>query len=156
MIGAIYARYSSDNQRPESIEDQIRACTKFAEKNKIITIPDMIYTDEAISGTKADRVGLNELLIDANQKKFDVVIVDDLSRFSRSIIYLLKTINEFEYLGIRLLSVTENIDTGAKGAKLSYQLKGMFNEIFLDDLKEKTLRGLVGQKERGYFLAEAP
>ncbi len=58
MKAAIYARYSSENQRPESIEDQIGACRRLARERSVAVLDDHIYTDEARSGARKDRPGL--------------------------------------------------------------------------------------------------
>ena len=57
MRTAIYARYSSENQRPESIEDQIAACRRLATQRNWTIVEDQIYTDEAQSGARRDRQG---------------------------------------------------------------------------------------------------
>ena len=80
MRVAIYARYSSENQSEKSIDDQIRVCKNYI-KNNDMTIEDKhIYIDEAISGSIINRPGLQTLEIAAENKEFDAVAVDDLSR----------------------------------------------------------------------------
>ena len=84
MRVAIYARYSSENQSEKSIDDQIRVCRNHI-KNNDMTIQDKhIYIDEAISGSIINRPGLQALESAAENKEFDAVAVDDLSRLSRS------------------------------------------------------------------------
>ena len=83
----IYARYSSDMQRKESIDEQVRACKYYAQQSGQYEITG-IYSDEAVSGRHTKhRAGFNQLMQDARQHKFDAVIVWELSRFSRSGIY---------------------------------------------------------------------
>ena len=73
MTGVIYARYSSDNQREESIEGQLRECMAFAEKNGITIIGT--YIDRAMSARTADRPDFQRMIKDSEKKLFDVVIV---------------------------------------------------------------------------------
>ena len=81
MRVALYARYSSDNQKESSITDQFRNCeTRDAREGWTITAR---YEDKAIGGTTAERPGYQQLLKDAKAKHFDVVLVDDFSRLSR-------------------------------------------------------------------------
>ena len=61
MHAAIYARYSSESQRKESIEDQILSCRRFAKSKGYTVVDEHIYADHALSGSRRDRDGLNEL-----------------------------------------------------------------------------------------------
>jgi hypothetical protein len=71
---ASYARYSSDRQSPASIDDQLRKCREFAERNDWHLLAEHLYTDEALSGAGADRPGLERLLdaISCRERPFDV------------------------------------------------------------------------------------
>ena len=151
----VYARYSSENQRPESIEDQVRACRVGARQRGFVILEDHVYTDRATSGAIADRPGLIALREAAKQHAFDVVLVDDLSRLARDNVQMLLLINDLEYDGIRVVSVADQLDTSDEQALLGIQVRGVFNELLLSDLRKKTLRGQLGQKERGYFVGEA-
>jgi Resolvase, N terminal domain len=77
MKVAIYARYSSDNQRPESIDDQVRACQELAAARGYVVDPAHIYRDEAKSGVLKDRPGLEALLSAARAHQVGAVLVDD-------------------------------------------------------------------------------
>src|SRR3972149_11887560 len=82
MRAAIYARYSSENQRPESLEDQITACRRLAMQREFMVLGEHIYADQAQSGARRDRHGLASLLAAAQGRQFDLVLVDDLSRLA--------------------------------------------------------------------------
>ena len=82
MKAVIYARYSSDNQREESIEGQIRECTAFAEKNGITILKH--YIDRAYSATTDNRPEFQNMIRDSAKKMFDLVIVWKLDRFARN------------------------------------------------------------------------
>ena len=82
MRGVIYARYSSDNQREESIEGQIRENTAYANKNGIDIVGT--YIDRAYSAKTDNRPEFQRMIKDSAKKSFDVVIVWKLDRFSRN------------------------------------------------------------------------
>ena len=154
MTAAIYARYSSENQRPESIDDQISACRKLAGARSITISEDHIYSDQAQSGARSDRPALAALMTAAQSGEFDVVLVDDLSRLARDNHLMLSIIAEFSFEGIRVISVADGLDSTDEESTLAIQVRGIFNELQLRDLKKKTLRGQIGQKERGFFVGE--
>ena len=78
MTAVIYARYSSDNQREESIEGQIRECTAYAEKNGITIVKH--YIDRAISAKTDNRPEFQQMIKDSDKKLFDIVLVWKLDR----------------------------------------------------------------------------
>ena len=154
MKVAIYARYSSENQSAKSIDDQIRVCKTYAQQNNYLIEDNHIYIDEAVSGSLVNRPGLQALEKAAENKEFDTVIVDDLSRISRSNHQMLTLVLKFNYLQIKLISVSDGITTDDDNSKLSIHLRGLMNELYLDDLKKKTMRGLEGQNIRGFSVGE--
>jgi DNA invertase Pin-like site-specific DNA recombinase len=154
MKAAIYARYSSENQSEKSIEDQIRVCQKHAQEKGLAVNERHIYADEAISGTVLNRPGLQALEEAAAKSEFKTVLVDDLSRLSRSNHQMLSLVLKFNFWHISIISVSDGINTEDENAKLGIQLRGLVNELYLDDLRKKTMRGLEGQKLRGFSAGE--
>lgn len=77
----IYARYSSDSQREESIEGQLRECQEYAERNGITILGT--YIDSALSARTADRPDFQRMIKDSEKRLFDIVLVWKLDRFSR-------------------------------------------------------------------------
>ena len=82
MKAVIYARYSSDNQREESIDGQLRECKKFAEYNGITIIGE--YIDRAFSAKTDNRPEFQRMIKDSYKSVFDTVIVWKLDRFARN------------------------------------------------------------------------
>ena len=82
MKAVIYARYSSDSQREESIEGQIRECKAFAEKNAITILST--YIDRALSAKTDNRPEFQRMIKDSGLNLFDIVIVWKLDRFARN------------------------------------------------------------------------
>jgi site-specific DNA recombinase len=139
---AIYARYSSDNQRDASIADQLRVCRDFAARQGWTVVEE--FTDHAISGATLLRSGFQALMRDALNQRFDVVLAEALDRFSR---------DQEDTAGLfkRLTFADVNIVTLAEGdiTHLHVGLKGTMNALFLKDLADKTRRGLRGRVELG-------
>ena len=154
MRVAIYARYSSENQSEKSIDDQIRVCQKYIEENDHIFDPRLVYTDEAISGAILNRPGLQALEKAIENQEIDAIAVDDLSRLSRSNHQMLTLINKFNFYQIKIISVSDGIISDDDNSKLGIHIRGLINELYLDDLKKKTMRGLEGQKLRGFSAGE--
>ena len=78
----IYARYSSHNQREESIEGQIRECQDFAVRNGFTIIGE--YIDRAISGKTDNRADFQRMIKDSERGNFQVVLVYAIDRFARN------------------------------------------------------------------------
>jgi site-specific DNA recombinase len=147
---ASYARYSSENQKESSITDQFRNCERRAEREGwTITAR---YHDKGISGSKDDtgRPGYRDVLSAAKAKAFDILLVDDLSRLTRDEGELIKTRKLLVFWGVRLIGVSDGFDTAQKGHKIQASFHGIKNEMFLDELRDKTRRGLEGQALQGY------
>jgi DNA invertase Pin-like site-specific DNA recombinase len=140
MRAAVYARYSSENQRPESIEDQIGACRRLARERGFAVLEDHIYSDQAQSGARRDRLELSALIAAANNGQFEIVLVDDLSRLARDNYLMPSVIAELHFEGVRVISVADGLDSDDEEATLGIQIRGIFNELQLRDLKKKTLR----------------
>lgn len=139
MNGVIYARYSSDSQREESIEGQIRECKEFAERN-CINIVD-IYIDRAFSAKTDKRPDFQRMIKDSSRKNFDVVIVWKLDRFARNRFDSAHYKAALKKNGVKVVSATEAISKGSEGVLLETMLEGMA-EYYSVELAEKVNRGM--------------
>ncbi|MGN1136798.1 MAG: recombinase family protein [Oscillospiraceae bacterium] len=149
MKAVIYARYSSDNQREESIEGQLRECMFFAERKGYTVIKS--YADRAISGKRADnRPEFQQMISDSAKGEFDVIIVWKIDRFSRdkydSVIYKSKLSRN----GVSVISATEPIDNSPEGKLMESIFEG-FSEYYVKDLELKTSRGMTENAIKGKF-----
>ena len=140
MTGVIYARYSSDNQREESIEGQLRECKQYAERNDIQIVGT--YIDRAYSAKTDNRPEFQHMIKDSSKKLFDVVLVWKLDRFARNRYDSANYKNILKKNGVRLLSATENISDSPEGILLESVIEGMA-EYYSAELSEKVLRGLT-------------
>lgn len=151
MRVALYARFSSDNQREQSITDQFRVCEDYVARYADWVITHR-YKDEAISGTHdaSGRAGYRVMLDDAKAKGFDVLVVHDLSRLSRDSVETEQARRRLVHWGIRLIAIGDGIDTQHEGHELMSGFKGLMNQQFLKDLAKNVKRGMIGQVLKGY------
>ena len=140
MTAVIYARYSSDNQREESIEGQLRECTAFAEKNGITILRH--YIDRAFSAKTDNRPEFQNMIKDSGKKLFDMIIVWKLDRFARNRYDSAWYKAQLKKNGVKVISATEVISDGAEGIILESVLEG-YAEYFSADLAEKVVRGMT-------------
>lgn len=140
MKAVIYARYSSDNQREESIEGQIRECTAFAEKNSITVLRH--YIDRAFSAKTDNRPEFQAMIKDSGKKLFDMILVWKLDRFARNRYDSARYKAALKKNGVKVVSATETISPGAEGVLLESLLEGMA-EYYSVDLAEKVVRGMT-------------
>ena len=148
MRVATYARYSSENQKETSLSDQLRNCATYAESAGW-TLSHK-YEDRAISGSVAARPGYQAMLRDAKARVFDVLLVDDFSRLSRDQVETETCRRKLVFWGCRIISISDGIDTNSKNHKMLSSFRGIVNDLFLDDLRDKTRRGMVGQVLKGF------
>ena len=146
MTAVIYARYSSDNQREESIEGQIRECTAYAEKNDITVIKH--YIDRAFSAKTDNRPEFQQMIKDSGKKLFDVVLVWKFDRFARNRFDSANYKMILKKNGVHLISVMEPIAEGSQGILVETLLEGMA-EYYSAELSEKVIRGQTENALKG-------
>jgi site-specific DNA recombinase len=144
----LYARYSSQMQRESSIDDQVRLCRNYVERLEGVVKPELVLSDYATSGASLLRL--------AESKQIDVIVTEDLSRISRDLSDSAHLFRRLRYLGIQLIGVSDGIDTDAKHAKVTYTIKSLVSDLYLEDLRDKTLRGLEGRALAGYSTGGLP
>ncbi|MBI6630364.1 recombinase family protein [Pontibaca sp. S1109L] len=142
MRVALYARFSSQMQRDASIDDQIRLCREKAEREGWEIVD--AYTDRAVSGASMLRPGLQALLRDAQEQRFDLVLCEALDRLSRDQADVAAIYKRLTFADVGVVTLSE----GEIG-ELHVGLKGTMNQLFLKDLAAKTRRGLRGRVEAG-------
>ena len=149
MKAVIYARYSSDNQREESIEGQIRECQSFAERKGYTVI--RTYIDRALSGTRADnRPEFQQMISDSTLREFQYVIVWKIDRFSRDKFDSVKYKYALKSSGVSVISATEPIDGSPEGQMMESVFEGI-SVYYIKDLAQKTSRGMTENAIKGKF-----
>ena len=139
MKAVIYARYSSDNQREESIEGQIRECAEYAKYNDMEIVGQ--YIDRAYSAKTDNRPDFQRMIKDSYRKQFDIVLVWKLDRFARDRFDSAYYKRILKKNGARVISAKETISQGAEGILLESMLEG-YAEFYSAELAEKTKRGM--------------
>ena len=140
MRAVIYARYSCDYQREESIEGQLRECREFAER-KGYTLIDS-YIDRAMSAKTDNRPEFQRIIKESAKGAFDAVIVWKLDRFARNRYDSAHYKAALRKNGVKVISATEVISEGAEGIILESVLEG-YAEYYSAELSEKVIRGMT-------------
>lgn len=140
MNAVIYARYSCDNQREESIEGQIRECSQFAEKSGMNVVYE--YIDRAFSAKTDNRPEFQKMIKDSYSNKFQSIIVWKLDRFARNRYDSARYKAILKKNNVEVVSATEIISKGAEGIILEAVLEG-YAEYYSADLSEKVIRGMT-------------
>lgn len=139
MNAVIYARYSSHNQREESIDGQLRKCREFADKNGFTVIEE--YCDRALTGKTDERYEFQRMMKDSEKGHFQVLIMYTMDRFARnrydSAVYKAKLRKN----GIKLYYTEQSISDEPEGIILESVLEGMA-EYYSENLSRGVRRGL--------------
>jgi len=154
-IAADYSRFSSNNQRGESIKQQQQKCREHASRFGHTILPAFEFEDRAVSGTKLERAGLNELLDAAKQGKFNVLYLYSLSRLARESVITMPILKKLVYVyGVRCISITEGIDTNTTGWEVVASIFSTIHEQFIKDLREAVIRGQEGALLDGFSVGD--
>ena len=139
---AIYARFSSSRQREESIEDQVRVCSKYISDHGWELA--RTYADEARSGTDASRrPGFLRAVEDAQRGRYDVLVVYKSDRFARNRFDAAVYKARLRRSGVQVESATEGVPDGPEGIILESVLDGMA-EYYSANLAQNVMRGMEG------------
>ena len=139
MRCAAYARYSTDLQREESIEDQLRNLRTFAESRSWDILPTQIYADYGISGASTDRPALKAMITAALSRPapFDVILVDDTSRLSRNLAEAMQLKQQLEFAGIRLIAVSQGVDSADDQADVIWTVHGLNRQLLFERARKE-------------------
>lgn len=142
--GVIYARYSSHNQREESIEQQVEECLQFADANNIKIV--RVYADKAISGKTDKRPQFQHMMRDAEKREFSVVVAYKSNRIARNMLNALSYEDKLGRFGIETLYAKEEFGNTAAGR---FALRSMMNinQFYSENLAEDVRRGMRDNAE---------
>ena len=151
---AIYARYSSDLQRPSSIEDQIRKCRQECQRYDGWTIvEEWVLSDQEVSGRSLigrDAMDALKQAAKRSPRPFDCVLIDDTSRFGRNLGDVLKLAEIFQHYGVSLHFVSPPLDSSDPNFRQLLIFKGMTDEQQSIGLGDRVWRGQEGRVLKGY------
>ncbi len=154
---ACYARFSSDLQSSDSLDQQQRACREAAARHGLTIDDSLMFTDEAVSGTKLVREGLEKMVRAAANGEFNTLYLYSLSRLARETsiaVPLVKTL--VHRFGVRVVSVAEGIDTAQPGWEIAVQMLSLVHEQYIRDLSANVRRGHEAAKRRGQSTGDYP
>ena len=144
MRVAIYTRISTLDQ---SLELQRRALLPYAEQRGLEVF--RVYEEIGISGSKARRPQLDQLMDDAHKRKFDIVLVWRFDRFARSTLHLAQALEVFRVLGIQFISYSENIDTSTPIGQAMFSIIGAMAQLERDIIIERVNAGIAVAQAAG-------
>ena len=136
---ATYARFSSNNQREESIMSQQRHMHKYIAQKGYLLVEE--YVDEALTGTNTNRPAFKKMIDDAKQHKFDVVIVHKMDRFARSVYDTLDVKKQLLMYGVTIESVIDKFESTPEG-DLQQIIQLGINEYYSKNLAREVMKGL--------------
>ena len=145
MTAVIYARYSSDNQREESIEGQIRECTAYAEKNGITVVKH--YIDRALSAKTDNRPDFQQMIKDSEKRLFDIVLVWKLDRFARTAPEGAMLVRDLVERGIKVNILNMGVADNTPMGKVMVTVMLAFAEYERDMIVERTSMGKAMKRE---------
>lgn len=147
---ACYSRFSSDLQSLDSLDQQQRACRDAARRNDHEIPDELLFRDEAVSGTKLVRAGLQQMVQAASEGRFSALYLYSLSRLARETaiaVPLVKTL--VHRYGVRIVSVAEGIDSKQPGWEMALQILSLVHEQYIRDLSGNVRRGHEANQRRG-------
>lgn len=147
---ALYLRVSTVDQHPES---QVHDLRQLAQQRGYTIVHE--YVDR-ITGTKAKRPGLDELLRDARRGQFDVVLVWASDRLARSVRHFLEVLDEFNRLGVEFVSFREQLDTGGPLGRAVVVIIGAIAELERNLIVERVRAGMRRAKLEGRHIGRKP
>lgn len=147
---ALYLRVSTLDQHPET---QLYDLRTLAQQRGFEIVAE--YTDR-ISGAKARRPGLDDLLFNARRHRFDVVLVWAFDRMARSVRHFLEVLDELNHLGIEFVSFRENIDTGGPLGRAVVIIVGAIAELERNLIIERVRAGMRRAKLEGRHIGRMP
>jgi DNA invertase Pin-like site-specific DNA recombinase len=131
-----YARVSTEEQ---NLDLQLRELKAYR--------CDAIYSDHGVSGVRFERHGLLQAL--EGLGRGDTLVVWKLDRLGRSLQHLVTVMSELEQRGVRLVSLTEHIDTISSTGRLTFHIIAALAEFERSLISERTRAGMVAARERG-------
>ncbi len=148
---ALYSRVSTLDQNPQT---QVHDLRSLAAQRKLEIVKE--YVDHGISGTRARRPGLDELMRDARHGHFDVELVWACDRLARSVRHFLETLDELNRLNIEFVSYREQIDTGGPLGRAVVVIIGAIAELERSLIVERVRAGMRRARLEGRHIGRKP
>ena len=147
-----YARFSTDESHPRSIEDQISSCRRFASRIGLCDYEEVVLADVAISGRKKHRPGIDDVMHRIRNRQCDVLIAEDLSRLYRKPTFAHELLGTAIDAKVRVITVTDGIDTSDSKWRILSQVQAIHGELHLLDTAARIRRAFEGRWREGYAI----
>jgi len=144
---ALYLRVSTPDQKPDLQYDGLRG---YAARAGLEIVRD--YCDVAVSGRREGRPQLNALMMAARNRDIDCVLVWKFDRFARNTRHLLAALEEFDHLGVRFVSVQDQIDTDSPMGRAMFTIIAAMAELESSLISERVTAGMRAAEARGRHL----
>jgi DNA invertase Pin-like site-specific DNA recombinase len=144
---ALYLRVSTPEQKPDLQYDGLRG---YAAHAGLEVVGD--YCDVAVSGRREGRPQLSALMMAVRKREIDCVLVWKFDRFARSTHHLLAALEEFDHLGVRFISVQDQIDTDSPMGRAMFTIIGAMAELESSLISERVTAGMRAAESRGRHL----
>lgn len=152
---AIYIRLSredGDKEESDSVGNQRKLLTEYVSRHDNFILYD-IYIDDGFTGTNFNRPAFQKMIADIEDKKVNCVVVKDLSRFGRDYIDTGRYLERiFPELGVRFISVSDNIDSIKQAYDMLLPIKNIFNEQYARDISNKIQATVKSKQKAGEFI----
>ena len=165
---ALYARVSTakcekcGKRRPDHSGPRIQGSRRRSAASRVARVVEVrgweiteVYTD-TVTGSKDSRPGLNRLMPEAGRRFFDLVVVWRFDRFARSVSHLLRSLEQFQALGVDFVSLSESVDTGTPTGKMVFTVLGAVAELERSLIVERVKAGLRNARAKGKRLGRPP
>lgn len=147
----LYARLSRDeDDELNSLTNQQNIIREFADKNNYTVVGESF--DDNVSGMHFNREGINKIYEVVENKLIDAVIVKDMSRLGRHKTQTALFIDYLRENDVKVLSVTENLDTSNENDDLIIGFKGLFNDMYARDISRKVRAGFLQKQKEGLVM----
>lgn len=146
MRVAIYCRVSTEKQQ-NGLEAQRRALEDYCKARGITDY--LIFEDSGVSGTKCSRPELDKLMNSVRVGEVDTVVVYSFSRFARSTKFLLDALDEFAYLKVNFISLSENVDLSSAIGKAMFTIISAIASLERDLISERVKTGMINARAKG-------
>jgi len=148
---ALYLRVSTLDQHPENQRHDLEQLAAQRGLEIVHT-----YTDHGISGARAKRPGLDQLMYDARHGGFEIVLVWACDRLARSVRHFLETLDELNHLGIEFVSFRESIDTGGPLGRAVIIIVSAIAELERSLIVERVRAGMRRAQLEGRHIGRRP
>lgn len=150
------SREDGDKEESNSVRNQKKLITDYVLKQENLVLYDM-YVDDGYTGTNFKRPGFQRMLEDIQDRKVNCVVVKDLSRFGRDYIETGRYLERiFPELGVRFISLADNIDSMGQIYDMLLAIKNIFNEQYARDISQKVQTAIRTKQKAGEFIGAFP